>query len=446
MHRLRSWFPGQADKQGASGLWSPFGLYYGWVITGTALIMNLASAAMNPVTYSFFLAPMGQEQGWSRSDMSWAITFRLVVAGLTGPLVGQAIDRYGARWIGAVAGLVAGASLVAISFVSRLWMLYLIYAISGLSGLGSPAGALLTTVPVGKWFIVRRGRAMAVATVGFPLGTVITIQVAQWLIGSAGWRVAWLVFGVALALMVAPVSALFMRRVPEDHGLRADGFPARAAASTDHLSGTESRPEVSWTRREAMSVPTAWLILGAQTLMAFALSGTLVHRVAFWQGLGMSPSLVALGTAADPFTVIFSVMLFGVVGERVPVRYLGLVAGWGMALSVMPMIFSNGEPYTIFLHGITWGAFAGALITVSNLIWANYFGRGSLGAIQGVVLPVSIVSNGLAAPFYGHLLDIGVSAGLVWTISFALFTVAGVLLLLAHPPQLKRVTAQQPGP
>jgi len=31
-------------------------------------------------------------------------------------------------------------------------------------------------------------------------------------------------------------------------------------------------------------------------------------------------------------------------------------------------------------------------------------------------------------------------------ISFALFIVAGVLLLLAHPPQLKRVTAQQPGP
>ncbi|MCX6024349.1 MAG: MFS transporter, partial [Chloroflexi bacterium] len=204
----------------------PFGIYYGWVIVASALLMNLATSPLNPVTYSFFMLPMGHDLGWSRSEMSLAITFRLVAAGVTAPILGGFMDRIGSRWMGMYAGFVAGASLIAIAYTDQLWMLYAVYTISGSAGFGGPGGALLTTVPVGKWFIVRRGRAMAIATVGFPIGTVIAIQVAQWLIDTAGWRTAWLVFGVALLAIILPVSGLFMRRSPEDHGLYPDGAEA----------------------------------------------------------------------------------------------------------------------------------------------------------------------------------------------------------------------------
>ena len=429
--KLRTQF---AAWSNGSMLWSPFGLYYGWVIVAAALLMNLASSSMNPVTFSFFLAPMGQELGWSRSDISWAITFRLVVAGITGPVLGQLIDRHGTRWLGALAGIIGGATLCALSLVDQLWMLYLIYAVSGLAGFGGPAGGLLTIVPVGKWFILRRSTAMAAATVGFPLGTVLAIQIAQFLISTAGWRAAWLVFGAIMAAAVTPLSAFFMRRIPEDHGLLPDGAVAPTARAG------EPRPlpvveEVAWTRGEALRTRAAWLILTAMLLMGFALSGTLVHRVEFWQRLGMEPGTVALGTAVDPFTVIFSAMLFGMIGQKVPVHVLGLIAGGGMGLSMLPMVFTSGEVFTIFLHGIAWGGFAGAFITTNNLIWPTYFGRRSLGAIQGIVLPAAVISNGLAAPAYGYLLDLGVEPAVVWTLSLALFSIAGFLLFYARPPQ-----------
>ena len=415
--------------------WSPYGVYYGWVVVAGALLMNLASAPMNPVTYSFFLAPMGQELGWTRSEMSFAITFRLVAAGITAPLLGQLIDRAGSRWMGVVAGCIAGASLVAISATDRLWVLYAVYAFSGAAGFGGPGGALLTTVPVGKWFVIKRGRAMAIATVGFPMGTVIAIQVAQWLIDTAGWRSAWLVFGIVLTAVVVPVSALLMRRSPEDYGLRPDGGAALPPLSATGAQ-SEAETEVSWTRSQAMRHPTAWLILAAQMMLGFALSGTLVHRVAFWQDLGISPALVAIGTAADPFTVVFSALLFGIVAERVPLHVLGLVGGTGFAASMLPMMFPVSGAVSLFLHNIVWGFFAGAFITTNNLIWANYFGRKAFGAIQGIVLPVSVAANGLAAPAYGYLLDIGVDPFAVWSLSFALFCVAGSLLFFARPPKL----------
>src|SRR5262249_30613102 len=107
----------------ASRLWSPFGIYYGWLVVAAALLMNLASSPMSPFTCSFFLGPMGRDLGWSRGEMSLAITFRLVAAGLTAPILGMLMDRLGSRWMGMVAGTIAGLTVITISYVDQLWML-----------------------------------------------------------------------------------------------------------------------------------------------------------------------------------------------------------------------------------------------------------------------------------------------------------------------------------
>src|SRR5205823_1110641 len=157
-------------------------------------------------------------------------------------------------------------------------------------------------VPIGKWFTQhRRGRAMALATVGVPAGAVATIATAQILIGSLGWRAAWLVLGLVLLAVLAPASVALMRRAPEDHGLAPLGT---LTAEDEAASGRVA--EVSWTRGEALRERTTWAILTAQVLVGFGLTGTLLYRVAFWNDLGIAPGLVAFGTALDPFTVIFS--------------------------------------------------------------------------------------------------------------------------------------------
>lgn len=428
-------------------LWSPFGLYYGWIIVASALIINTTGSVMSILTFSFLIVPMGHDMGWSRGEMSLALTFRLLTAAVISPYLGSIIDRIGTRWPGAAAGLIAGVSLISVGFVDNLWMLYLVFAISGFAGFGGPAAALLTNVPVAKWFVVNRGRAMAVATFGAPVGVFVSIYIARWAIEIAGWRQAWMFFGMLILATVVPASALLMRRVPEDHGLWPDGAvappPAPNVGSKSGASVEASqaaRADVSWTRVETFRHPAAWLILSYSLVTSFALSGTVVHRVSFWQDIGISSSMVVLGTAADPFTVIFSAVFFGMLAERVPIRYLGLVGGLGFGASMLPMIFTTGQTVSVFLHAITWGFFAGAFIATSNLVWANYFGRKSVGSIQGVVLPVSVTVNALSAPAYGYMLDAGIAPSLIWTASLCLFTLGGVLIFLAHPPRAESAT------
>ena len=358
------------------------------------------------------------------------------------PLIGLIIDKVGPQWLGVFGGLVAGVCLIGLAFTQQLWLVYLIFAVSGGVGFGGgPGGNLLTTVPVAKWFVVKRGCAMAITSAGMVAGASTGILIAQWMIRTIGWRGAWVVFGSAVIVIVVPVSALFMRRSPEDLGLLPDGATERL----ESMENSAAVSEVDWTAGEALRTSTLWLILGALALGGFALSGTLIHRVAYWEEVGMPPALVAIGTAADPFTVMFSVLVFGMIGERVRVRYLGMIAGGGFALSMLPMIFTTGQTYTIFMHNIIWGGLGGGVfITFNNLIWPSYFGRKFLGTIRGITIPITIGATAFSAPIYGYLLDAGVAATTLWAVSLSIFTAFGALLFLAKPPKRQPVPATSP--
>ncbi|MSQ11552.1 MAG: MFS transporter [Dehalococcoidia bacterium] len=420
----------------------PARLYYGWVIVAVALLMNMAAAGANPVVFSFFISPMSTDLGWSRSSLTWAVTFQLVTGGAIAPLLGMLVDKIGARWLGVMAGLIAGVSIMSLSLVHHLWMVYALFALSGAGGFGGPGAALLTIVPVAKWFQVKRGRAVAIASVGMPAGTVLCIPLAQWLISAYGWRTAWVVFGVVVSAVVIPACGLFMRKVPEDLGLKPDGVtdtasPAQAAKARPSLATAEN-----WSAKQVLRSPTMWLVLVAMAMAGMVLNGTLIYRVSFWEDIGMSPGLVAFGTALDPFTVVFSGIAFGLVAERLVIRYLGLIGGVGFGLAMLPMVFATSHAYSIAAHGVIWGASAGAYITVNNLVWPNYFGRKSLGTIQGIVLPVTVLASGLGAPLYGYLLDSGINPRVVWTGTSVVFAVVGALLLLAKRPRLSKAVSR----
>src|SRR5262249_49803293 len=148
---------------------------------------------------------------------------------------------------------------------------------------GGPAGQLLTQVPLAKWFVSQRGRALSIATMGMAMGTVFCVPLTSALIQSAGWRGLTLVYGLVVIAVVVPVCGIFVRRAPEDMGLfpdGADGPPASPTApAATHQSNVNHVTDRDWTLREAASTPAFWLMLIALTLSGVSLTGTLIYRV-----------------------------------------------------------------------------------------------------------------------------------------------------------------------
>ena len=112
--------------------------------------------------------------------------------------------------------------MIGLSFIGQAWHLVVLFAVMGLVGMSGP-GALVTSVPVLKWFVADRGKAIAFMSVGIPVGALLFVPLTQYLIDSVGWGRAWIILAVLGMGVIVPLAAIFVRRQPEDMGLRPDG-------------------------------------------------------------------------------------------------------------------------------------------------------------------------------------------------------------------------------
>jgi MFS family permease len=418
----------------------PSGMFYGWVIVVIAWLANLVAATMNPVVFSIFIDPMREELGLSLSGMAWAISVRMLTGGLSAPLMGRLIDNYGARWLGLFGGFLSGGILISLYFAHNIWLIYALFAISGISGLGTFGGQLLTIVPVANWFVEKRGRTTSIAATGLGVGTALGVPIALLLINTVGWRWAWVAFGLAIWVVIIPSYGFLMRRRPEDLGLLPDGDTS--PVSYDPATVPEKAiEEVNWTLRQALHTPVLWFFLMALTIYMFGSSGVLFLRVPYWNELGVSSQAIAFGVAADPFTVIFAMLLFGFLAERYPVRFMAVIGGIWRAISMLPLLLGGSHAGNVFLHNVTWGVGSGAFAAAQNLIIPAYYGRTAQGAIRGISMPLMIAAGALGAPAAAYLVDVGVSIALIWQLSLGMMLFAGLMFFFLKPPKIPQEPA-----
>ena len=414
----------------------PHGVFYGWVIVIVGSLANMVTATMNPVVFSVFIDPMREDLNLSLSGIAWAISLRMLTGGIAAPLFGRVIDRHGARWLGFFAGILAGGVLISLYFAQDIWIIYALFALSGFSGFGNFGGQLLTVVPAANWFVVKRGRATSLAAVGGGAGTAMGVPIALLLINTVGWRLTWVIFGLAIWIVILPCYGLLMRRRPEDLGMLPDGLEIEDKLdSGDVTDNSEAAQEVNWTLSQALRTPVLWFILMALILYMFSTSGVLFLRVPYWNDLNISPQVIALGVAADPFTVIFSMLFFGFLAERYPVRFMAVIGGIWRGISMLPLLMAGSNGIQVFAHNITWGIGSGAFAAAQNLIIPSYYGRMAQGSIRGISLPLMIAAGALGAPAIAFLVDSGVSISIVWLLTMSLMMLGGVTFFFLKPPK-----------
>ena len=203
--------------------------FYGWVIVGVMAAVGGLSMALGTLNFGLFIKPMGDELGIGRATFGWAQSSRQIASALTALQVGALLDRYGARVLLTISALVTGLAVAALGFVDAGWQLIVLFSLMGVVGMSGP-GALVSTVPVTKWFVQKRGKALAMMSLGNPIGGLIFIPLSQIFIDDFGWRLAWVYLAIIGTIFILPLAIIFVRREPEDMGLLPDGGPPRPGA------------------------------------------------------------------------------------------------------------------------------------------------------------------------------------------------------------------------
>lgn len=390
-------------------------MFYGWVVVAAAFASHFLSYGVLTVAFGVFFPYMADALRLSRGVLASAFAVARLVSAAMAPGVGWLVDRRGPRLLMVLGVLsLAGGALV-LALAQDAWQVFLGYGIVMALG-GVALGELTADSTVARWFVRHRSRALAVATMGLSsAGIVIPLPLA-WLITRFGWRQAWVVLAVA-ALAIGLPAAMGMRRSPEDHGLAPEG-------------GVE---EVSLTARQATRTPAFWLLVVSTNLAGLALFGINLHLFSYITdggtgaatAAGVVTYLYVLHTGAKP--------LWGVIAERVHVRYCIATCYAGGALGVVLLLWSTSV-VGLLAAATVYGLTRGAQSFLTSLAWADYFGRDAQGAIRGWASPFRFIAAASGPVIGGFLYDATGSYALAFGVFAGAFALAGVVALAAKPP------------
>ena len=409
--------------------------FYGWYIVGTGFLTNIASAFALASTLSIFLKPLTAELGISRGVFSLLRSGEGIIGALSAPFVGTLVDRYGGRWLIAIGTAIVAAGYFVLGQVDTFTQFALVRL--SLVTLGDAImGSMVVNIVIAQWFLRRRGRAFAISSMGVGFAKVCMPIVAASLIVWFGWRQTWVVFGfVTLVLGVVP-ALLFIRRSPEEMGLLPDGSeePVASRVKQDRAAtDATTNQDLEWTRGEAMRTRTFWLLVITFGIASVGVTGLNLHVYPYVTDLGHPPLVAATVMSVIASMQLFSPLAWGFFAEHVDVRIAAMlrfvIQGIGLGLAMLtPSLFCLYAGF--FLYGIG----LGGNMVLPEVLWANYFGRRSLGKVRGLGLLISQVMAAAGPPFFGFLFDITNGYGLSFAIfGCALFTSAVLSLMLRTP-------------
>jgi sugar phosphate permease len=399
--------------------------FYGWKIVFIMALTSSMTMALGTLNFGLFIKPMGDELNIGRSYFGWASTARQLTAGLSSPIMGSWIDKYGSRILLPIATLITGLGLILLGFNSSGILMIVIFGLIGITSLGGP-GSLITTVPISKWFIEKRGKALAITSLGVPIGAMIFVPLTQFFIDTTGWRNTWMIFGLLAIIIIIPPSLYFLRREPEDIGLIPDGVQI--------INDDFKDKEVSWEFKEAVRTNVFWRITICLTVMSIAIGTIAIHRIPAFMDRGLEPQLIALATAFDAVCAGISTFIIGNLVKKISVRILGTIAFLLLAIASLITIYANSF-LVIFISMAVFGLGIGGLMFIHSFIWADYFGRKNLGIIRGKVTPFILIIGGIGAPISGYVRDYTGSYITVWFFGTGLMFFTAILFFTCKKPK-----------
>jgi MFS family permease len=362
------------------------------------------------------------------------MTIGTLLGGVIALAIGPMVDKYGPRWILAIGGFAMGATFILMAFQQTLWQYYLLQALSRMVAMG--VMGLTASVIIPKWFIAKRGRAIALTSLGMRAGNTVTPLLAQALVVMGGWRLSIGVIGVMTTLLASVPAALFLRRKPEDIGLLPDGAASEAEAKAQAAAASKGKkkgPEVSLTIKEVRRERSFYLLVTAFALSFLYMAALNLAMIPYFTDQGISSQTAVTVVAVWSASAGIGGLIMGFLADKVSLRLLLPVGFTFIAISFVFLLFAR-SPQIALVWGFYHGVLGGGVFLLQQVVFANYYGRNSLGAIGGMVWPVQMVTNAIGPLAGSWAFDALGSYTLIFSIFSGLALVSATCAFLAKPP------------
>lgn len=336
----------------------------------------------------------------------------------------------------AVAGILLGLTLVGLSLIQTGWHYVVLFLIIGSIGLEGAGGNLYQSVPLSRWFIRKRGKAMSWSFIGATMGILIFSPTIEHMISTIGWRRTWLVLGLGFGAVIITLAFIVIRKDPQSMGMQPDGevFVSNTTAGADDRS--QKMPvEYSWSHTQAVRHISFWTLTVVMGLRMFSLATIGIFRVPFYIEQGLSPHLVAWAIAFEALISALTAPPTGWAADRFQPRIVTVVSLMIFILTFF-VTMQVRSAWQLFFSAGLFGISAASFSVTQNVLWPSYFGALHIGSIRGIALPMTLVFSSVGGPLAGIIKDTTGTYISAWLIAVGSLIISVTLLVFTPKPEI----------
>ena len=376
----------------------------GWVLLGASLVLALSLGIRHG--FGLFLAPMSSEYGWGRETFAFAIALQNLIWGLAQPVTGAIADRFGARRVIIVGGLLYAVGLGLMASSDSAWSLSLSAGLLIGIGLSGTSFSVLLGVVGRALPAEKRSLGMGVAAAAGSFGQFAMLPGSLGLIGWLGWSSALLALGLLVALIV-PL-ALMIRDQP---------LPAVAGAE-------QSLGEAL---REACSHSGFWLLALGFFVCGFQVVFIGVHLPSYLVDQHLPASVGTTVLALVGLFNIFGTYVAGWLGGRMSKPRLLSGLYLLRTLVIVAFVYSPLTEWSAYAFGMAMGFLWLSTVPLTNGTVATLFGVRNLSMLGGIVFLFHQLGSFLGGWLGGYLYDHTGSYDMVWQLAILFGLLAAAL-------------------
>lgn len=387
--------------------------------------MTFGSSYGQTFFVAIFNGEIRSDYGLSHGEIGFYYSIATLLSAGAFAWVGGFVDTVPLKRFSAIviAGLALAGYLMSVSDL----VIFLLLSFLGLRLAGQGLMTHIALTATAKAFRERRGTALSLISLGFPLGQATLPIVGVLLIEMLGWRPAWALLSTALLLILLPAVLFLLRQTAKQTGAAA------TRAGIENLN-TKTPPESEthisrhWTRAEVLKDLSFYLLQPA--LFALPVIGTgilwnvtLIAEAKAWDIEVIAASLSGLAVTQAVMTLVAGPLI-----DRFRALTLLPISLLPMIASLLALVYASAT-YAVFPIMALLGMSFGLVMPVSVAMWAELYGTQYLGAIRSLTHALAVFGTALSPLLMGLLTDTGVAIETT-ALLLALYGIVSIFLVL----------------
>jgi MFS family permease len=373
-----------------------------WIVVAMIVAMSVSNGAITHYTLGILLSTIVSDLHGTRGGVSLAMSLHLIGMGISVPVFGAMIDRFGARLSAVISITLFALGLAATATAVSGAAFLILLPLAGLVAGGTNVTPYVVTIATR--FDSNRGLALGIGAAGVGLGGIYLPRLVQYVSATEGWRVSLFTLALLVLVVAMPGALLALNR--------------RAAY------GLTSVPPWKSILHTARGNRNFKLISVAILCVSIPVGGVLVHASALLVDRGASHQSAAgtvsfMGVASVLGRITGGYLMDRFHAPRISGAFFSL-AGIGLILLVLPGR-AEWSSLGLLCLGLTAGAEADAIAYLS----IRYMRLPGLGGVSSLLITVYTIASAIGISLLGYIFDwfgsytVGLSLGAVLALTAA---------------------------